>query len=320
MLSNFIPRFILSFFMIFLLSFIVFLGVYFLGDPIALLMPQDAKMESIEKLRILLGLDGSVLTQYGAFIKGLFTGDLGKSFVFGRSCFDIILERLSASLELTLLALLFSVLIGVSLGLYASRFPTHKTTKIISFYALLGMSFPVYWLGLMLVSFFAAKLQILPSIGRGETIWGMSFLTLDGLKHLVLPVLVLMMFKVALFIRITQHYGTHLAQKSFARFTRARGIPEDILYKKHILKHLYLPLTTVLSLEFGSLLLSAVITESVFAWPGLGKLLIDALLQLDRPLIIAFILFVGLFYSIMYLLLDVLHRLIDPRLREKSWN
>ena len=318
MIYYLIPRLILSFFMIFMLSFLVFVGIYYVGDPIALLLPQDSKIESLEKIQEILGLQGNVFEQYLTFAKGLLTGDFGKSFVFGRPCFEIILERLPASLELTFLALFFSVLIGVPLGLYAARFPNHKRTKLISFYALLGMSFPVYWLSLMLVSFFAVKLQILPSIGRGETLWGMSFLTLDGIKHLILPVLVLMMFKVALFIRLAQHYGSDLSKKTFIQFSRARGIGESILYHKHILNHLFLPLSTVLSLEFGSLLLSAVITESVFAWPGLGKLLIDALLQLDRPIVIAFVLFVGLFYSFLHLFLDLLHHFWDPRLRDKK--
>jgi peptide/nickel transport system permease protein len=312
-------RFILTALMLLILTFVVFLGVYYIGDPIALLMPEQARSSSIEEARKILGLEGSFLYQYSIFIKGLVSGTLGKSFVFGTSCFDIILERLPASLELTLLALLFSCIIGIKLGLHAARFPNSLRSKWVEFYALLGMSFPVYWLGLMLVTFFAAQLHWLPSIGRGDTFWGLSFLTFDGIRHLVLPVLVLMMFKVALFIRLTRHFASNVAQKSFIHFTRARGIDESIIYKKHIIKHLTLPISTIFSLEFGSLLLSAVITESVFAWPGLGKLLIDALLQLDRPMVIAFVLFVGLFYAIMHLSLDIIHRFIDPRLREKRW-
>ena len=319
MILFFTQRVILTLVMLLILTFVVFLGVYYIGDPIALLMPEQGQGATIDAARKLLGLDGSFLTQYATFIKGLFSGSLGKSFVFGTSCFDIILERLPASLELTLLALLFSCIIGVKLGLHAARFPEGKGAKWIDFYALLGMSFPVYWLGLMLVTFFAAQLHWLPSIGRGETFWGLSFLTIDGIRHLVLPVLVLMMFKVALFIRLTRHFAGNVAQKSFIYFTRARGISESIIYQKHIVKHLTLPISTVFSLEFGSLLLSAVITESVFAWPGLGKLLIDALLQLDRPMVIAFVIFVGLFYAIMNLVLDIIHRFIDPRLREKRW-
>lgn len=319
MILHFTQRVILTALMLVMLTFVVFLGVYYVGDPVALLMPEQARGGSIDAARKLLGLEGSFLTQYGVFIKGLVSGNLGKSFIFGTSCFDIILERLPASLELTLLSLLFSCIIGVKLGLHAARFPDGRGAKIIEFYALLGMSFPVYWLGLMLVTFFAAQLHWLPSIGRGDTFWGLSFLTIDGIKHLVLPVLVLMMFKVALFIRLTRHFAGNVAQKPFIHFTRARGISESIIYQKHIMRHLTLPISTVFSLEFGSLLLSAVITESVFAWPGLGKLLIDALLQLDRPMVIAFVLFVGLFYAIMNLILDLIHRFIDPRLREKRW-
>lgn len=319
MILYLVQRFFITILMLFVLTFIVFLGVYYVGDPIALLMPEQGRGSSVDVARKLLGLEGSVVVQYWFFLKGLLSGSLGKSFVFGISCFDIILSRLPASLELTVLALLFSCVIGVKLGLYAARFPEGKGAKWIEFYALLGMSFPVYWLGLMLVTFFAAQLQWLPSIGRGETLWGLSFLTLDGIKHLVLPVIVLMMFKVALFIRLARHFAGNVAEKSFIHFARARGIAESVIYKKHIVKHLTLPISTVFSLEFGSLLLSAVITESVFAWPGLGKLLIDALLQLDRPMVIAFVLFVGLFYAVVNLTLDIVHRFIDPRLREKGW-
>lgn len=314
-----LPRFLLSVVMLLALSFLVFCGVYYLGDPIALLIPQEAQMISLEKARALLGLEGGLLAQYLAFLKGLLTGDLGQSFVLGRPCFEIILERLPASFELAILALIFSGMIGVKAGLFAARFPDKVLTKCIHVYAILGLSFPVYWLALLLVSVFAAKYHFFPALGRGEVFFGLSFLTFDGIRHMVLPLLVLIVFKTALFIRISEHYASTTSQKNFIRFSRARGLSEDMLYKKHILKQLSLPLTTIFSLEFGSLLLSAVITETVFAWPGLGKLLIDSLLQLDRPIIIAFILFVGIFYTILYLILDIIHFAIDPRIRRSKW-
>lgn len=307
-----------------LLSFLVFLGTYYLGDPLQLLMSSQMVAIDLQAAQEKLGLDQPLLIQYVKFMTGLFTGEVGISYIFNRPAISLILERLPASLELALLAVTISAVMGISMGLYSLRHQDSFLARSIRFFSVFGLSFPIYILALLLVSFFAAYLKWLPAMGRGETVsflgLELSVFTLSGWRHLCLPLLSLCLLKTSLFVRYTLYFGHSFSRSPAVYFAKARGIPDSRIYHRHIFKNILVPLSSLSVIEFGGVLVSAVITENIFAWPGIGKLLIDSIHHADRPVLIVFILFVALFYIIVNLAVEAFHRRIDPRLERVSYS
>jgi peptide/nickel transport system permease protein len=301
--------------LLFILSVLVFFGVYLIGNPVDLLVAPDATAHDIVQIEKMLGLDGSTAHQYIVFIKGFFAGEVGQSFIYKQSPWSLIFARLPASLELAICAFFLALILGIPLGMYAALRRNKLFGRLIYLLSTLGVSVPIYWLALLLVALFAVFLHWLPSIGRGDTRLGTSLLTVDGLQHLVLPVISLMLIKLSLVIRLSRAYTYEEWHKNYVLFARARGLSKMRVTLRHIFKNMLVPISTIMSLEFGNILLFAVIIEIVFAWPGLGKLLIDSVFYLDRPVIVAFVLLIGMFYIIMNLVIDVLHIIIDPRLK-----
>lgn len=304
-----------------LLSFLVFMGTYYIGDPLQLLMNNQMVAMDLDAAEAVLGLDQPLISQYVNFITGLIQGDLGVSYIFNRPALNLILERLPASLELAILAITISACLGVPLGLYALRNQDLLPARMIRFFSVFGLSFPLYVLALLLVSLFAAHLNWLPALGRGETVSFLgiefSFLTQDGWRHLCLPLISLSMLKTSLFVRYTLYFGHSVTQSPAVHFAKARGLPNRRIYYRHVLKNILVPLSSLSVIEFGGVLVSAVITENIFAWPGVGKLLIDSIHHADRPVLIVFILFVALFYIIINFAVETFHRIIDPRLMKE---
>jgi peptide/nickel transport system permease protein len=304
---------------LFATSALVFGGIFLVGDPVEMLVNPAADQQ--EKLRAAqaLGLDRPVLVQYWTFLEGAAKGDLGKSFVYGRPALEVILERMPATLELAFLAMLISVGIGIPLGLYAGLYPERKSSKAIMAGSILGFSLPTFWVGLLLIMVFAVQLGWLPSTGRGPTqdIFGLqiSILSLAGLKYALLPSLNLALFKLSLIIRLTRAQVREQALLDYIRFARAKGLPPSRVIGVHLLKNIMIPLVTVIGLELGSVIAFAIVTESIFAWPGMGKLVIDSIFQLDRPVVVAYLLVIVFMFILINLAVDILYAALDPRVR-----
>ncbi|MGJ4952854.1 ABC transporter permease [Bradyrhizobium sp. HKCCYLS20291] len=301
------------------MTLIVFVGVNVIGNPIDILVPPDASQA--EKLRIVahLGLDRPLWIQYLLFLKGILQGDLGTSYVYNQPALGVILERLPATLELAISAMLLSVTLGLPLGLYAGLQPDSWLAKTLMAGSILGFSLPTFWIGLILIMVFSVQLGWLPSGGRGatESLLGvqLSFLTVGGLKHLALPAITLALFKIALVMRLTRAGVREAMPQDYVRYARARGLPEGQIVGIHVLKNIMIPIVTVIGLEFGSLIAFSVVTESVFAWPGMGKLIIDSIKVLDRPIVVAYLVLVMLIFVGINLLTDMVYTVLDPRVR-----
>jgi len=301
------------------MSLIVFFGVNVIGDPVYMLVSPDADQADIEKAIERLGLNLPIYEQYFKFLNGAWKGDLGDSFVFGEPALKLILHHMPATLELAFTALAMAILIGIPLGLFAGLYPEQKISKGIMAGSILGFSLPTFWVGLMLIMLFAVVLGWLPSTGRGNTatLLGVrtSLFTLDGLSHVILPALNLALLKISLAIRLTRSGVREAMGQDYVKFARAKGLNTSRIIFVHVMKNIMIPVVTVMGLEFGSLVAFSVVTESIFAWPGMGKLLIDAILQLDRPIVVAYLMIIVLFFVVINLFVDIIYSILDPRVR-----
>jgi peptide/nickel transport system permease protein len=304
---------------VFAMSLIVFIGVYAIGDPVEILISPDADQIERERAIRALGLDRPLWEQYLTFLTNALRGDLGRSFVFNEPALQLILQRMPATLELAIAATFGAVLIGLPLGLYAGLKPNSLGAKTIMAGSILGFSLPSFWVGLMLIMVFAVQLGWLPSTGRGETvtILGMrwSFLTLDGLAHLAMPAINLALFKISLVIRLTRAGVRETMLMDYVKFARAKGLSPFRVTFVHVFKNILIPVVTVTGLEFGSTIAFSVVTESIFAWPGMGKLIIDSINVLDRPVIVAYLMIIVLMFITINLIVDLTYSTLDPRVR-----
>ena len=302
-----------------LMSLIVFIGLHAIGNPADILIGED--MNQQERLQAIarLGLDQPLWRQYLSFVDGVLHGQLGKSFVYQEDAVRLILQRLPATMELAFSALFLAVIIGVPLGLYAGLKPEHPLARALMAGSIVGFSLPAFWVALMLIMVFSVQLGVLPASGRGETReflgvqW--SWLTLDGLQHLVLPSFNLALFKISLVLRLTRAGVREVLPQDFVKFARAKGLSPSRVLLVHVLRNTLIPLVTVLGLELGSTIAYAVVTETIFAWPGAGKLILDSINSLDRPVVVAYLMVVVLIFVTLNLLVDVLYKLLDPRVR-----
>ena len=308
-----------SLLVLFVTSILVFGGLYLVGDPVEILVHPEADQIEKERARVALGLDKPVVEQYFIFLKGAVTGNLGNSFVYARPALDIIFERMPATMELAVLAMLISVLLGIPLGLYAGLRPNSPFSRLIMTSSIVGFSLPTFWVGLLLILFFAVTMGWLPSTGRGPTtdVFGLqlSIFSWEGLKYALLPALNLALLKLALIIRLTRAQTREQGLLDYIKFARAKGLKSSRVVGVHLLKNILIPLVTVIGLELGSVIAYAIVTETIFAWPGMGKLVIDSIFQLDRPVVVAYLLVVVAMYIIINLVVDILYSLLDPRVR-----
>ena len=302
-----------------LMSLLVFLGVYAIGNPIDLLVNPQA--DDLERARATaaLGLDQPIAKQYLTFLAHAASGDLGRSFVYNIPAIDLILQRLPATMELALVATFLAVLVGIPLGLVAGLKPHSFVGRTIMAGSILGFSLPTFWVGLVLIMVFSVQLGWLPPNGRGETVplFGVpvSFLTRDGLAHLAMPAINLALFKLSLMIRLTRAGTREAMLQDYVKFARAKGLSSRRVIGVHVLKNILVPIVTVIGLELGSVIAFAIVTESIFAWPGTGKLLIDSINQLDRPVIVAYLMVIVAIFVAINFLVDVLYSFLDPRVR-----
>ena len=314
-----IRRLTQSFVVLIIMSLLVFVGVFAIGNPIDILISPDATQQEIERATAALGLDKPLWEQYWIFLVNAAHGDLGRSFVFNEPAVGIILQRLPATLELALVAMLLTVVIGVPLGLWAGLKPDAFSGKTIMAGSILGFSLPTFWVGLMLIMLFAVELKVLPSNGRGATAEFLfirsSLFTRDGWAHVAMPATNLALVNIALVIRLIRAGVREALLMDYVKFARAKGLGMRRVILVHVMKNIMIPVVTVLGLEFGSLIAFAVVTETIFAWPGMGKLIIDSINLLDRPVIVAYLMLTVFLVTLINLLVDITYSVIDPRIR-----
>lgn len=319
MLAFAIRRLGQSAFVLVAMSFLVFVGVYAIGDPLELLVNPQADAIELARAAAALGLDKPFLAQYATFLANAFHGDLGRSFVYNVPAIQLILDKLPATLELAVAAMIIAVAIGIPLGLVAGLKPDSWLGRGIMAGSIVGFSLPTFWVGLVFIMVFSVELGWLPPNGRGETVLlagiPVSFLTLDGLAHLAMPALNLALFKLSLLVRLTRAGTREALLQDYVKFARAKGLTRRRIIGVHVLKNILIPIVTVIGLELGSVIAFAVVTESIFAWPGSGKLLIDSINQLDRPVIVAYLMVTVTIFIAINFAVDVLYSLLDPRVR-----
>jgi peptide/nickel transport system permease protein len=307
-----IRRILQSVVVVLVMSLVVFVGVHLVGDPVHILISDDMTQAEIDAFIHRLGLDRPVYEQYFHFVANAARGDLGNSFVFGEPALKLILQRMPATLELAFAAFILAIAFGIPLGMYAGLKPESPASRAIMAGSILGFSLPTFWVGLVLIMVFAVMLGWLPSGGRGD------FMTWDGVRHLALPAFNLALFKMALVTRLVRAGTREAALQDYVKFARAKGLSSRRVVLVHVLKNIMIPVVTVLGLELGSLIAFSVVTETVFAWPGMGKLLIDSIQRLDRPVIVAYLVITVLMFVVINLVVDLLYSALDPRVRLKE--
>jgi peptide/nickel transport system permease protein len=319
MLAFILRRLAQALVVIFAMTVIVFFGVNVIGDPVWMLVSPDMTQAQIAETARSLGLDRPVWEQFFVFFTNALKGDLGRSFVHAEPAIQLVLSRMPATLELAFAALIMAVTIGLPLGLYAGLKPDTGLSRGIMAASILGFSLPTFWVGLMLILVFSVSLGWLPATGRGPTVSVLgiqtSLLTAQGWMHVALPALNLALLKISLVIRLARAGAREAALMDYVKFARAKGLSQSRIIGVHILKNILIPIVTVLGLEFGSLVAFSVVTETIFAWPGMGKLLLESINRLDRPVIVAYVMVVVVLFVVINLLVDILYSALDPRVR-----
>jgi peptide/nickel transport system permease protein len=301
------------------MAVIVFIGLHLIGSPIETLLPPEATHEDRLRLITDLGLDRPLYEQFLLFLKGIVQGNLGISYVYKEPAVTLILSRLPATLELAFAAVLLSLIFGVPLGLAAGWKPESTFSRMIMIGSIFGFSLPIFWIAIILIMIFSVQLGWFPSSGRGatETIFGIpwSFVTLDGLKHMLLPAVSLSLFNISMVTRLTEAGVREAMSSEYVRFAKAKGLSARRILGVHVLKNVLIPVVTVVGLDIGQTIAFSVVTETIFAWPGVGKIIIDSISALDRPVIVAYLMLVVIMFVIINLIVDVTYRLLDPRIR-----
>ena len=302
-----------------IMSFIVFSGVFLIGDPVEILVSDDADQQEREEMIKSMGLDKPFLVQYGIFISKALKGNLGESFVFNEPALLLILDRMPATMELAVVSLMIAIVFGIPLGVWAGLKPESWASKSIMTGSILGFSLPTFWVGIMMILLFAVMLGWLPSTGRGDVqvILGMpiSIFSWDGFSHVLMPAVNLALFKLSMVIRLARAGTREVMHQDYIKFAKAKGLQESRIILVHVMKNILIPVVTVLGLEFGGLVAFSVVTETVFAWPGMGKLLIDSIGLLDRPIIVAYLMIIVFLFVFINLVVDILYSILDPRVR-----
>lgn len=301
------------------MTVLVFFGVNVIGNPVYIFASSECDQPCLDAIIRDLGLDLPIWQQYMVFIGNLLEGDLGNSFTYGVPAMSLILERLPATLELAFCALVIALFVGLPLGVAAGLRPNAFSSKVIMGFSMLAFSVPVFWIGLIMIIVFSVTLGWMPAVGRGDTLnvlgVDLSLFTLDGLHHLVMPAVTLSLIMMAMVIRLTRAGMREVLFADYIKFARANGIGESRILSLHVMRNILIPIVTVLGMEFGGVIAFAVVVESIFSWPGVGKMLIDAIAVLDRPLIVAYLLFVVVMFVMLNLIIDILYSLLDPRVR-----
>ena len=300
-------------------AFIAFMLFQYVGDPVNNILGQDATPAQRQQLRVDLGLDQPFPVQFVRFVGHAMRGDFGLSLRQGRKVSTLIVERLPATVELSTVAALMALLFGLPMGVYAALRRNGFLAQAMMTVSLLGVSLPTFLIGILLILVFAVTLKWLPSYGRGDVVmlgrWSTGLLTVDGLKHLILPAVTLAVFQLALIIRLVRSEMLEVLRADYIKFARARGLPDRVVHFGHALKNTLVPVITITGLQLGGLIAFAIITETVFQWPGMGLLFIQAVTFADIPVMAAYLCLIALIFVVINLAVDVLYFVVDPRLR-----
>lgn len=300
-------------------AFIAFSMFRFVGDPVVNMLGQEATLQDRAELNERLGLNDPVPLQFARFVVDAAQGDFGISYRQGRKVSSLILERLPATVELAVLSALFAFVVGISFGVYAAIRRDGWIANLVMSISLIGVSLPTFLIGIGLIYIFAVELRWLPSFGRGDTVkigwWTTGLLTASGLKSLVMPVLTLGFLQLTLIMRLVRSEMLEVMRADFIRFARARGIPERRIEFRHALRNTMIPVITIAGVQLGGVIAFAIVTETVFQWPGLGALFVNAVQFVDVPVMSAYLLFVAFVFVLTSLLVDLVYVALDPRLR-----
>ena len=318
MLKYIVKRFVQMIVVLFVVSILVFMLTNFIGDPVDMLVPENATVEQVESARARLGLDKPLPVQYGIFLKDVLHGNFGKSYTYGKPAMGLIMERMPATLELVAIAALLVLLIAIPLGVYAGAYPKRRSSKIIMSGSILGMSLPSFWVGMMMIYIFAVMLRALPASGRGNTVnvlgVNLSVFAPGGLRFIILPAVTLALTNVATTLRLTRSGIMENMRQDYIKFARAKGVSSRSLLFGHALKNALIPVITIFGMDLGNMIAFTTITETIFAWPGMGKLLIDAINKSDRPIIVAYLMTAACMFVVLNFVVDLLYTLVDPRI------
>ncbi|WP_424965853.1 ABC transporter permease [Dinoroseobacter sp. S375] len=319
MLAFIIRRVVQSLVVLLIVGLVAFSMFRFVGDPIDNLLGQERTLEDIERLRTQLGLDDPFLVQYWSFLSRAFQGDLGISYRQSRPVAEILLERAPATLELALVSGILAIGFGIILGIFTAIRRDGWAASAVMSVSLIGVSLPTFLIGILLIYVFAVELNWLPSFGRGEVVdlggWSTGFLTASGLKALILPAITLGLYQMTLIMRLVRSEMLEVLRQDYIRFARARGLTEKAVNFRHALKNTLVPVITVTGLQLGSIIAFAIITETVFQWPGVGLLFINAIQFVDIPVMAAYLMLISVMFVGINLIVDLLYFAIDPRLR-----
>lgn len=300
-------------------AFIAFMMFQYVGDPVLNLLGQDATQEQRVQLRADLGLDQPFFVQFGKFVSNAVQGEFGLSLRQGRKVSALIAERLPATLELALVAAVIALAVGIPMGVYAALRRGSVFAQLLMTFSLVGVSLPTFLIGILLILVFAVVLGLLPSFGRGDVVsiggWTTGFLTVDGWKHLVLPAITLSIFQLTLIMRLVRAEMLEVLRADYIKFARARGLTDRAVHFGHALRNTLVPVITITGLQLGSLIAFAIITETVFQWPGMGLLFIQAVQFADIPVMAAYLCLIALIFVLINLAVDLLYFAVDPRLR-----
>ena len=303
---------------LFIVSILVFVLANFIGDPVNMLVSPKAPPEVREQVREELGLNRPILEQYVSFVTNALKGDFGKSYIYKVDVLSLIAQRVPATLELVLVSVVLALVISIPLGVYAGAFPKRKSSTLVMGGSILGISLPSFFIGIMLIYIFSLKLHWFPSSGRGATIpfLGMNFSLFapGGLKYIILPALTLSVTNIASLVRLTRAGVMENMRQDYIKFARAKGVSTRKVLFGHALKNALIPVITVFGMEIGSLIAFTTVTETIYSWPGLGKLLIDSINSVDRPVVVAYLILTTVLFVFINFVVDLLYTVIDPRI------
>ena len=305
-----------------IMSLIVFLGMYVVGDPVEMLSEEDWTEEDKIELAIELGLDKPLHEQYLNFAGDIIRGDFGVSFVHNRPVLDLIVERLPATLEIAVLAMIIGLSVGIPLGIYSGIKNNSRGSRIISFFSTIGYSTPNFWQAILLIMVFAVFLKWLPASGRGLTnsMFGIewAWLSIDGLRHMALPAINLAIYKICMQQRLAKSGTQEILYQEYMTFARAKGISRNRIIRRHLLRNILIPIVTITGLEVGGLIAFSTVTETIFSWPGIGKLLLDSIHMVDRPVVVAYLILITLMFVFINFVVDIMYAFLDPRIRHQK--
>ena len=319
MLAFFIQRLLQAVLVMISVGFIAFSLFNFVGDPVSLMLPPEATSADRDEVRKSLGLDQPFYVQFSKFVVNALQGNFGISLRLGRPVSQLLIERLPATLELSMIAASLALLVGIPMGVYTALRRDSWLSRFILTISLIGVSLPSFLIGIFLILIFAVWLGWLPSFGRGDTValgaWTTGFLTASGLKALILPAITLGLFQMTLILRLVRSEMLEVLRTDYIKFARARGLTNNAVHFGHALKNTLVPVLTIAGLQLGGIIAFAIITETVFQWPGMGLLFIQAVQFADIPVMAAYLCLIGFIFVSINFIVDMLYYVVDPRLR-----